>query len=152
MSQLFASGGQSVAVLTSASVFPMNIQGWFPLGLTGLISLLSQGLSRIFSSSTIQKHQFFGTQPYLWSNSHICTWILEKLYLWLDRPLSAKESKSFIIISMSVVVSLIVTTYIVTGVLWCQYQKLDQKNNSLNTRTVSPASLYGQHDAYLLWR
>ena len=49
----------------------MNIQNWFPLGLTGLISLLSKGLSRVFSSPTIQKHQFFGTQPYLWSNSHM---------------------------------------------------------------------------------
>ena len=62
----------------SASVLPMNIQGWFPLGLTGWISLLSKGVSRVFSSTTVQKHQFFGTQPSLWSNSHICTWVLEK--------------------------------------------------------------------------
>ena len=61
-----------------ASILPMNIQNWFPLGLTGLISLLSRGLSRVFSSTTIQKHQFFGTQPSLWSNSHICTWLLAK--------------------------------------------------------------------------
>ena len=58
---------------SSASVLPINIQGWLPLGLTGLISLLSKGLSRVFSSTTIWKHQFFGTQPSLWSNSHICT-------------------------------------------------------------------------------
>ena len=57
----------------------MNIQGWFPLGLTGLISLLSKGLSRAFSNTTVQKHQFFGAQPSLWSNSHIHTWLLEKL-------------------------------------------------------------------------
>ena len=57
---------------------PMNIQGWFPLELTGLISLQSKGLSRAFSSTTIQKHQFFGTQPSLWSNSHSHTWLLEK--------------------------------------------------------------------------
>jgi len=57
---------------------PMNIQGWFPLGLTGLISLQSKGLWRVFSSTTVQKNQFFGTQLSLWSNSHICTWLMEK--------------------------------------------------------------------------
>ena len=62
MSQLFASSGQSIAVLASASVFPMNTQDWFPLGLTGLISLLSKGLSRVFSNTTVQKHQSFGPQ------------------------------------------------------------------------------------------
>ena len=66
MSRLFTSGGQSIGA--SASVPPMNIQGWFPLGLTGLISLLSTGLSTVFSSTTVWKHQFFGNQPYLWSN------------------------------------------------------------------------------------
>ena len=69
--QLFASGGQSIGA--SASDLPMNIQGWFPLGLTGLISLQSKGLSRVFCSTTIQNHQFFGGQPSLWSNSHIRT-------------------------------------------------------------------------------
>ena len=76
MSRLFASGGQSIAA--SAWVFPMNIQDWYPLGLTGLISMLSEGLSRVFSNTTVQKHQFFGAQPTLWSSSHICTWRLEK--------------------------------------------------------------------------
>ena len=71
VSWFFTSGGQSVRVSTSTSVLPMNIHGWFPLGLTGLISLQSKGLSRVFSSTTVQKHQFFGTQPSLWSNSHI---------------------------------------------------------------------------------
>ena len=71
MSWLFVSGGQSTEASDSASVLPMNIQGWFPLGLTGLISLLSKGLSRVFSSTTVQKHQLFTTQPSLWSNSHI---------------------------------------------------------------------------------
>ena len=61
-----------------ASVLPMNIQGWLPLGLIGLISLQSKILSRVFSNTTIQKHQFFSTQPSLWSNSHIHTWLLEK--------------------------------------------------------------------------
>ena len=78
MSQFFTSGDQSIGASASASVLPVNIQGWFPLGLTGLISLLSKGLSRVFfSSTTIQKHQFFGAQPSLWSNSHIHTWLLE---------------------------------------------------------------------------
>ena len=57
---------------------PVNIQGWLPLGLTGLISLQSKGLWRVFSSTAVQKNQFFGTQPSLWSNSLICTWLLEK--------------------------------------------------------------------------
>ena len=65
MSQLFASGGQSIG--TSASVLPINIQRWFPLGLTDLIFLQFKGLTRVFSSTTVQKHQFFGTQPSLWS-------------------------------------------------------------------------------------
>ena len=75
---LIESGGQSIRNSASASVLPMNIQDWFLLGLTGLISLLSQGLSRVFSSTTGQKHQFFGAQLSLWANSHIHTWLLEK--------------------------------------------------------------------------
>ena len=71
MSQLFASGGQSTGA--SASVLPMNIQDWFSLGLIGLIYLLSKGLSRVFSNTTVQKHQFLGAQPSLGSNSHIHT-------------------------------------------------------------------------------
>ena len=88
MSQLFAWGGQSIRA--SATVLPMSMQGWLPLGLTGLISLLSKGLSRVCSSTAIQKHPFFSAQPSLWSTSHICTWLLEVLWLWLYRPLSAK--------------------------------------------------------------
>ena len=78
MSQLFASGGQSIGVSASTSVIPMNIQDWFPLGWTGWISLLSMGLLRVFSSPTVRKHPFFSAQPSLWSNSHIRTWLLEK--------------------------------------------------------------------------
>ena len=78
MSQFFISGGQSTRASASAWVLPMNIQGWFPLGLTGLISLMSKWLSRVFSSTTIQKHKFFSNQPSWWSNSHIHTWLLEK--------------------------------------------------------------------------
>ena len=78
MSQFFASGGQSIEASASATVIPMNVRVWFPLGLTGLISLLFKGLSRVFYSTTVWKHQFFGAQPSLWLNSHICTWLLEK--------------------------------------------------------------------------
>ena len=72
---------QSIGVSASASVLPMNIRGWFPLGLTWLISLLSKGLSRVFSSTTVWKHQFLSVQPSLWSSAHIRTWLLVKLYL-----------------------------------------------------------------------
>ena len=78
MSQFFTSGNQSIGVSASASVLPMNIQDWFPLGLTGLISLQSKGLSWIFSNTTVKTHQFFCGQPSLWSNFHIHTWLLEK--------------------------------------------------------------------------
>ena len=84
MSQFFTLGGQSIGV--SASVLPMNIQDWFPLGLTGLISLQSKGLSRVFSDTAVEKHQFFIPQLSLWSNSHIHTWLLENPWLWLDGP------------------------------------------------------------------
>ena len=79
MSQFFTSGGQSVGASASASVFSMNIQGWFSLELTCLISLLSKGHSRVFFKATVQNHQFFITQPSLWSNTQIHTWLLEKL-------------------------------------------------------------------------
>ena len=72
------SGVQNIGASTSASVLPVNIQAWFPLGFTGSISFLSKGLSWVFSSTTVQKHRFFGAQPSLWSNSHIWTWLLEK--------------------------------------------------------------------------
>ena len=75
MRQLFASGVQSIGASASASVLPVNIQDWFPLGLTGLISFQSKGLSRVFSHITVQKHQFFSAQPFLWSYSHIHTWV-----------------------------------------------------------------------------
>ena len=81
MSQFISSDGQSIGVSASASVLPMNIQDWFPLGFTGWISLQSKGLSRVFSNATVWRHQFFG------ANSHIHTWLLEKPQLWLDRPL-----------------------------------------------------------------
>ena len=78
MSQFFASGGQNVGVSASASVLPMNTQDWSPLEWTGWISLQSKGLSRVFSNTAVQKHQFFGAQLSLYSSSHIHTWLLEK--------------------------------------------------------------------------
>ena len=78
VSQLFTSNGQSTAASGSASVLPVNAQDWFPLGLTGLITLQSKGLSRVFSSTRVWRHQFFGSQSSLWSSSHIQTWLQEK--------------------------------------------------------------------------
>ena len=78
MSQFFMSGGQSIGVSTLASVLPVNIQDWFHLGLTDWISLQSKGFSRVFSNTTVQKHQFFSAQPSLWSNCHIRTALLNK--------------------------------------------------------------------------
>ena len=90
VSQLFATGGQSIGASASSSVLPMNSQGWFHLGLTSLIFLQSKGLSRVFSSTTVQKHQFFSLQLSLWSNSHIHTWPLEKPWPRLEGPLSVE--------------------------------------------------------------
>ena len=77
-SLLFTTCGQSIGASASASVLPMNIQGWFLLGWTGLIYLQSKALSRVISSTTVQRHQFFTIQTFLLSSSHICTWLLEK--------------------------------------------------------------------------
>ena len=74
----FVSGAQTIGAPASAFILLVNIQDWFPSGLTGLISLLSKGFSRVFSSTTVIKHQFFSAQPSFWSNSHSCTWPLEK--------------------------------------------------------------------------
>ena len=87
-SWLFASGGQSIGASASVSVLPKNIQGWFPLGLTGLISFLSKGLSRVFSSTTVQRYQFFSAQPFLLSGSHIFTWLPGKLLERVERYLT----------------------------------------------------------------
>ena len=97
VSQLFSSSGQSTGASASASVLPMNIQNWFHLEWTGWISWQSRGLSRVFSNTTVQKHQFFSAQPSLWPNSNILTRILEKPYLWLYGPLSPKWCLCFLI-------------------------------------------------------
>ena len=90
VSQLFSLGGQRIGTSASASVLPMNIQGWFSLELTGLISLKSKGLSRVSYNTTVWRYQFLGTQPSLWFSFHIHTWLLEKSWLWLYGSLSAK--------------------------------------------------------------
>ena len=78
MSWLFAAGGQGIGASASASVLPMKIQDWSPLGWITLVSLLPSCYSRVFSSTTVQKHQFFRTQPSLWPNFYVHTWLLEK--------------------------------------------------------------------------
>ena len=94
-SHLFASGGQSIGAL--ALVLPMNIPWyWFPLGLTGLISLVSKTLKILLQHRSL-KQQFFCAQPSLWSNSHVCTWVLKKPYLWLDGPLLTKWGLCFLV-------------------------------------------------------
>ena len=90
MSQFFASGGQSIGVSASASVLPMNTQDWSLLGWTGWISSQSEGLSRVFSNTTVQKHQLFGAQLSSQSNPHIQIWPLEKPQPWPDGPLLAR--------------------------------------------------------------
>ena len=96
-SQLFSSDGRSIGISTSASVLPVNVQDWSLLGWTGWISLQSKGLSRVFSNTTVQKHQFFTTQLNLQSNSHICTWLLKKTWFWLYGPSPAKWCLWFLI-------------------------------------------------------
>ena len=78
VSHLFASGGQSIEASPSVSVLPMNLEDWFPLGLTALISLQSKRFSGVFSNTTVRKDKFFSTQLLLWSEFHIHTWLLEK--------------------------------------------------------------------------
>ena len=90
MSQLFAWGVQSTGVSALASFLPKNTQDWSLLEWTGWISLQSKGLSRVFSNTTVQKHQFFSTKLSSQFNSHIHAWLLEKPYPWLDRPLLEK--------------------------------------------------------------
>ena len=87
---LFTSNDQNTGASASPSVLPVNIQGWSPLRSTALISLPSKGLSRVFSSTTVWRHQLFGVLPSLWSNSHIGTWLLERPKPYLYGPLSSE--------------------------------------------------------------
>ena len=95
-SQFFPSGDQSIGASASASVLPMNIQDWFLLGLTGWISLQSKGLSRVFSNTTVRKHQFFSVHPFLWSSSQVNTWQLKNhsLTRWI---LVSKVMSAFLV-------------------------------------------------------
>ena len=97
VSWLFASGGQCIKALDLASVLPVNIQSWFPLELIGLISFLSKGISRVFYSTTVWKHQLFSLLSSLWSNSHIHTWLLQRLQPWIYGPLSTEWYLCFLI-------------------------------------------------------
>ena len=121
MSWLFTSGSKSIWASTSASVLPMNIQDWLPLGLTSLISLLSKGFSSVFSSTTIWKHQFFVAQPSLWCNYHIPKRLLEKPYFWIYRPLLTKWCLCFLIrcLVLSVFLPRIVSFNFVAAVTIC---------------------------------
>ena len=92
-SQFFTSGGQSFGA--SATILPKNIQDWFPLAWTGWISLHSKALSRVFSNTTVQKHQYFGTHLSLYSNSHIRIWLLEKPQLWQYGPCQQSDVSAF---------------------------------------------------------
>ena len=108
MSQLSASGSQSIggSASSSISILPVNIQGWFPLGFTVLISLQSKGLSRLFSSTTVRKHKFFRAQPCLWFSSHIHIWLLENHNLTIWTFVSKVISLLFNTPSMFVIVFL----------------------------------------------
>ena len=95
VNQLLAFRWQSIGASASALVLPMNVQGWFPLGLTGLISLLSKGLARVFSSTQLKSINSL-TRNLLYGPTHIRTWLLEKPQLWLSRPLLAKRCLCFL--------------------------------------------------------
>ena len=100
VSWLFTSGGQSIGASASASVLSMNPQSWFPLGLTGLISLLFKGLLGVFSNTTVWKHQVFGAQPSLWSISHIHTWLLERQSFDYTDLCQQSDVSAFVICSL----------------------------------------------------
>ena len=141
MSQFFTSGGQNTGVSDSASVLPVNNQEWFSLGRTGWISFQYKGLSRVFSSTIVWKHQFFSAQPSLWSKSYIRTQLLEKPQLWLYGPLSAKWCLCFLILSRFVIAFLPRSKRLLIS--WMQAPSaviLEPKNiKSVTTSTFSPS-------------
>ena len=109
MSQFFTSDGQRIGASTSASVLPMNIQGWFPLGFTGVFSLLSKWLSRVFSSTTIWKHQFFGTKPSLWINCHLRIAWKNHSFDYIDFCQQSDVSVFFLFFNIAKVVEFIIS-------------------------------------------
>ena len=146
MSQFFTSAGQSIGVTASASVLPMNIQNWFPLGWTGWISLQSKGLSRVFSNTTVQKHQFFGTQLSLSSNSHIHTWLLEKPYLWTRRTFVGKAMSLLLNMLFRLVITFLPRSKRLL-ISWLQSPSAvilePRKIKSLIVSIVSPSNCHG---------
>ena len=142
LSQLFASGGQNIGVSALASVLPVNIQGWFPLELTCLISLQSKGFSRVFSSITVGKHQFFCAQPSLWFNFHVCPRLLEKQQLSLDKALSAKWCICFLILCLGL--SWLFFQWACLIILWLQSPStvtLEPKKAKSTTVSTFPPSI-----------
>ena len=125
---LFALGGQSIGASVSVSVLPVNIQGWFPLGFTGLISLLSKGPTRVFSSTTVQKHQFFGTQPSLWSKSYphmttgktvaLTTWTFVSKVMFLPFSMLSRFVIAFLPKSKQLLISWLLTLRKVDYLRW----------------------------------
>ena len=143
MSCLFASRGKSIGPSALASVFPMNIQGEFPLGLTGFISLQSKGLSRVYSSITIQRHQCFNAQVSLLSNSHICTWLLETTTLTVYTFVGKVMSLLFKMLSRLVIAFLPRSKHLL--LLWLQSPSAvilePKKIKSVIASTFSPIRL-----------
>ena len=140
MSQLFTSGDQRTGASASASVLPMNIQDCFPSGWTGWISLQSKGLSRVFSNTTVQKHQFSGSQPSLLPGSHIHAWLLEKPQLWPNRPLLAKWRLCFLIIVCRFLIAFLSRSKQIL-ISWLQSpvtEILEPKKINLSVSTLSP--------------
>ena len=134
-------GDQSIGGSASASVLPMSIQGWFPLRLTGLISLLSEGLSRIFSNTTVWKHQFFNTPTSSWSSSHNCMRLLERPSPWLYGTLLAKWYLCFLTQSRSVIAFLPRRNYLLIS--WLQSPSIviseTKKRTSVTAFSFTPS-------------
>ena len=138
MSQLFKSGGQSIGASASASILPMNSQGWFPLGFTSLISLQSKGLSRVFSITTVWRHHFFGTQPFLLSSSHIRTWLLEKPQQWIQTFAGKVMSLLFNMLSRFVIAFLPRSKHLLISCSHCPLILEPKKIKSVTVSIVSP--------------
>ena len=141
VSQFFSSGGQSTGASASASVLPMNVQDWFPLGWTDWISLQSKGFSRVFSNTTVQKHQFFDAQLSLWSSSHIHTRLLEEHSFYYRTSVSKVMSLLFNMLSGLVTAFLPRTKHLLIS--WLQSPSAvilkPRKIKSVTASTVSPS-------------
>ena len=138
----FSSRCQSTGALASGSVLPMNIQGWFPLRLTGLISVQSKWLSRVFFNTTVWKHQFFSTQPSIWSNFHIHTWLLEKQQLWLYEYVGKVMSLLFNMLSRLFIAFIPRSKHLFHG--YSQQCILEPKKiKSVTTSSFSPSICHG---------